>query len=206
MYHAHPSTTCPDCQAKDAENARLREKYRRATWEAELSMPNRAGLFDIIHDLPNTTTYTIVLCDIDRLKDINKVTGNHIQTNHYLRAGLAVRKGEIIGQLYGDEFLAIIDEHSADHSAPATPERRHTDSADAFVARIARQLAGQPLTISERYALAGAQGCSLDQARLSATFATQSGVSAGQVQRAIEALSCDVLRLKAERDMTVRVL
>lgn len=187
--HTHSTTTCQDCQAKD-------DLIRRLSWNEGLGMLTSAGLHQAIGALPSDTTYTVVFADIDRLKTLNTATGNHLRTNRYLRAGLAVRDGEIAGQLLGDEIVFILDEHSRDEDAHP----------DAFVARIARQLAGQPLTISERYALASAQGCSLDQARLSATFATQSGVSAGQVQRAIEALSCDVLRLKAERDMTVRVL
>jgi GGDEF domain-containing protein len=168
---------------------------QRLRWNPTLDMLNQAGLMEEIRTLP-AGSYTVVYCDIDRLKTLNNVTGNHFQTNRYLASGLAVREGELAGQMFGDEFVFIIDEHSRGEDAQP----------DAFVARIARQLAGQPLTVSERYALAAAQGVPVEQARLSATFATASGVSAGQVIRTIEQLSRDVLQLKAERDASVRVI
>jgi GGDEF domain-containing protein len=161
-------------------------------YNATLRMLNASGTDEAIRTLRTDTTYTVALCDIDRLKLINAVTGNHLQTDRYLAAGLAVRAGEIAGQLHdrGDEFLFILDEQS-----------RHEDAdPDAFVARITRQLAGQPLTISERYALAAARGCHVADARLSATFAVQSGVSAGDVMTTIESLSQQVLAQKKERD------
>jgi len=195
--HAHHCTICAE---KDATIAQLNEENAALRWEDELHMLNRAGLKHAIRTLNPDTTYTIVFADIDRLKVLNSATCNHIQTNRYLRAGLAVRAGEIAGQFLGDEFLFLIDEHGP------SGDRRYHDSASAFVARIARQLAGQPLTISERYALAAAQQCHVSEAKLSATFATQSGVTAAQVLAAVEQLSCQVLAQKAERDLAVRVV
>lgn len=170
--------------------AELRATIARLQYNESLGMLTAAGLAEAIRTLPNDTTYTVVFADIDRLKILNSVTRNHLQTNRYLAAGLAVRYGEIAGQLLGDEFVFILDDQARD---------TETDP-DAFVARIARQLAGQPLTISERYALAAAQKCHVSEARLSATFATMSNVSAAQVEGAIERLSCQVLAMKARRD------
>src|SRR5207244_5192372 len=139
---------------------------------------NNAGIREAILQLPEGH-YTVVFADIDRLKALNSATGSHCKTNRYLAACLAVRHGEIAGQLYGDEIVYILDENS-----------RYEDAhPDAFVARIARQLAGQPLTISERYVLAAAQGCHVSEARLSATFAVRSGVMAGAVLDAVVACS-----------------
>lgn len=185
MTTIHSTTTCPDCQSKD-------ETIRRLRWNATLNLLRAAGLDAAIATLSTDTTYTVVLCDIDRLKTINSATGNHLQTDRYLRAGLAVRYGEIAGQLHdkGDEIAFILDNQTRD--GETRPE--------AFIARISRQLAGQPLTISERYVLAAAQRCHVSQAKLSATFATCASVQAGDVWRVIEALSCEVLALKAERD------
>ena len=109
---------------------------------------------------------------------------------HRNTAGLKVRDGEIAGRIHGDEVVYILDEHSRDEAPDA----------HAFVARIARQLAGQPLSISERYVLAAAQGVHVSQAKLSATFATQSGVAAHEILTAIETLSSDVLLMKSRRD------
>lgn len=164
-------------------------------WNDSLGMYNHAGLMHAIATLPSDTTYTVVFADIDRLKALNSATGNHLKTNRYLATGLQVRKGEIAGQFAGDEFIFILAENSRNEDA----------NPDAFVARIARQLAGQPLTISERYALAAAHGCPVDQARLSATFSAMSGVKSADVAQAIEWLSSDVLTLKAERDSKVTI-
>ncbi len=167
---------------------------RRLSYNESLGMLNPAGLHEAIRTLPEGR-YTVIFADVDRLKVLNSATGSHCKTNRYLAAGLARRHGEIVGQLYGDEFIYILDEQTM----------RDGDSPDAFIAYIARQLAGQPLTISERYALAAAHGCSVEQARLSATFSAKSEVRAGDVMDAIEWLSSDVLRLKAERDEKVTI-
>jgi GGDEF domain-containing protein len=173
-----------------AEIAATRATIRRLQFNESLGMLTAAGLAEAIRTLPNDTTYTVVFADIDKLKVLNNVTRNHLQTNRYLAAGLARRHGEIAGQLLGDEFVFILDDQA----------RRDGDTPDAFIAFISRQLAGQPLTISERYALAAAQKCHVSEARLSATFATMSNVSARQVEGAIEQLSCQVLAMKARRD------
>ena len=182
MNDHYTTTFCPNCQAKDEELDRLR-------WNDELGMLNNAGLREAIRQLP-AGHYTIIFADIDKMKAINSATGSHCQTNRYLAAGLARRHGEIAGQLYGDEFIYILDEQTM----------RDGDSPHAFIAFIARQLAGQPLTISERYALAAAQGVHVSQTKLSATFATKSSVAAQEILEAIETLSSEVLLMKSRRD------
>ena len=177
--HTHCTTTIDELEAT----------IRRLRWNDELNMLNPAGLHEAIRQLPEGH-YTVIFADIDKMKAINSATGSHCQTNRYLCAGLAVRSGEIAGQLYGDEFIYILDEQSRDEMLDA----------HAFVARIARQLAGQPLTISEKYILATAQGCHVSHAKLSATFATQSTVAAHEILSAIETLSSEVLLMKSRRD------
>ena len=190
MYSTYSTRTTDEWIALLAEQQAL---IKRLSWHTTLNMLTSAGLHEAIRTLPEGR-YTIVFADIDRLRDINRVTGNHLRSNRYLAAGLKVRDGEIAGQLLGDEFIFILAENGP------SGRRRRGHSANAFVARIARQLAGQPLLQSERYALAAAHGCHVSQARLSATFSTMSGVRAHDVMQAIEWLSGDVLRLKAERD------
>jgi hypothetical protein len=128
--------------------------------------------------LPDTTTYTVVVCDIDGMGLINKATGSWDTTDLYLAGGLAVRYGEIAGQLHqkGDEFCFVLDDQARE---------RETDP-DGFVGRITLQLAGQPIPIS-------------------ATFAIESGVRAAQVPSAVARLSDEVLSLKAQRDGRVKV-
>jgi len=161
--------------------ALLRNQQQRIAsliWNDDLSMLNQAGLRDAISQL-DSGTYTVIFCDINRLKTINLITGSHVITNRYLRDGLRVRRGEIAGQLYGDEFLFVLPEYA---------------DAAGFCARITRQLAEQPLSQHERAALEALDG---PGARLSATFAWD---VTSDVWTAVERLSADVLTQKAERD------
>lgn len=154
------------------------QRIQSLTWNDDLSMLNQAGIRDAIDQL-TPGTYTVVFCDINRLKTINTITKNHTQTNRYLRDGLRVRAGELAGQFYGDEFLFVL---------PA-----HADAAG-FCARITRQLADQPLSYDERTALEMIDGIG---ARLSATFAYE---VTSDVGAAVSRLSADVLSQKARRD------
>ena len=147
-------------------------------WSDDLAMLNQAGLRDAIAAL-DPELYTVVFCDINRLKQINSATGSHDTTNRYLRDGLRIRRGELAGQLFGDEFLFILPE-AAD--------------AAGFCARLTRQLASQPLSQSERMALEAFDG---PNARLSATFAWE---VTSDVWAAVERLSREVLAQKAARD------
>lgn len=120
---------------------------------------------------------TFVFADVNRLKLINKVTGNHFLTNALLKNGFRVRWNEFAWQIFGDEFGFIIwgDGH-------------------AFVARLARQLAAQPLTDAQRRVLLEVDGID----HLSATFAIASGIR--HIGRALARSSAHVLAQKAERD------
>lgn len=163
----------------------IRQQEARITsliWSDELSMLNQAGLRDAITQL-EPGVYTVVFCDINRLKTINQITGSHVATNRYLRDGLRVRRGELAGQLYGDEILFVLPEGA---------------DAPAFCARLTRQLAEQPLSQAERMALESVDG---PGARLSATFAWE---VTSDVWSAVERLSRDVLAQKAKRDRQVR--
>jgi GGDEF domain-containing protein len=176
MYQKHCTSTSADLLA------RIRQQEQRIAalvWNDHLGMLNAAGLQDAIDTLPAGDVYTVIFADINRLKDINRVTGSHIQTNRYLRDGLRVRRGEVAGQLYGDEFIFILPEGA---------------DAAGFCARITRQLASQPLSQAERMALEVLDG---PGARLSATFAWE---VARDVWAAVERLSRDVLAQKAKRD------
>ena len=156
----------------------LEQRITALTWNDELAMLSQAGLQDAIEQLPGGV-YTVIFADVNRLKAINSATGSHVQTNRYLRDGLRVRRGELAGQLFGDEFLFILP-HGAD--------------AAGFCARLTRQLASQPLSQSERMALEAFDG---PNARLSATFAWE---VTSDVRAAVERLSRDVLAQKAARD------
>lgn len=128
--------------------------------------------------------YTLIFADVDRLKQLNKVTGSHLETNRLMRSGFRVRRWEIAWKVYGDEFAFLI-----------------IGDGEAFCQRIARQLAAQPLSEGQRAALATMDGCRPEGARLSATFAVCVGFRS--VWQALEHGSREVLRKKEERDIAL---
>ncbi len=154
-------------------------------YDRSLGMLNRNGgrLLVLLLTLPLWLLggYTLVFADIDRLKQLNKVTGNHFQTNRLLKNGFRMRRGEIGFVVFGDElaFLLFGDGH-------------------AFCQRIARQLAAQPLSEAQRAALAAMDGCQPHEAKLSATFAVIQNKRS--IYQALEQGSQEVLRKKEERD------
>src|SRR5689334_6527455 len=94
---------CPDCERKD-------QTIRRLGWNTMLDMYRPGGFELAVEQLDPAKTYTVVLCDIDKMKAINSATGNHAKTDRYLAAGLRVRDGEIAGQVHdkGDEFAFVL--------------------------------------------------------------------------------------------------
>ena len=169
---------CDTCQALEQEIVRLRAELDTARWNPLLDMYNLAGGLAAIAALP-VGRYAVVFCDIDRLKTLNSATGNHVQTNRYLSAGLKVRAGEIAFQFLGDEIAFIL----TDQRGVADPR--------AFAERIAAQLAAQPLTEQER--------AMIDSAALSATFDWCAGVSRTEILACLEQLSIAVLAQKRAR-------
>lgn len=165
--------------------AELRETIARMEQNPQLGMLTAAGLAERLRGLTEGS-YTVIFCDIDKMKQLNAATGSHFATNVYLRAGLRVRSGEIAGQLFGDEFIFVLPERS----------RGQRTGVEAFVGRIRRQLAAQPLRPHERHALADALSCAIDETRITATFAHQSGLRPCQIAGAIEQLSGRTLAAK----------
>lgn len=125
--------------------------------------------------------YTLIFADVDRLKHLNKATGNHFETNRLLANGFKVRRGEFAWQVFGDEFAFLI-----------------RGNGQAFCNRISRQLALQPLSEAQREALAAIGGCCPSEAKLSATFAVYQ--NARNISQALEVCSANVLAQKAKRD------
>jgi hypothetical protein len=154
-------------------------------YDPSLGMLNRNGgrLLILLLSLPLLVFggYTLVFADVDRLKQINKATGNHFDTNRLLRAGFRVRFGEIAWQQFGDEFGFLI-----------------RGDGRAFCQRIARQLASQALAETQREALAAIEGVDTSEAKLSATYSVYENVR--WIGSALEHCSQDVLRQKAVRD------
>jgi hypothetical protein len=149
-------------------------------YDSSLGMFNRSGgrLLVIVLALPCLLFgATLVFADVNRLKRINEATGDHLLTNSLLRGGFRVRFGEWAWQIYGDEMGFII-----------------WGDGTAFVARLSRQLAAQPLTEVQRRVLIDADGVD----HLSATFSIVTNVR--NIGRALSQGSRDVLAQKAQRD------
>ena len=153
-------------------------------YDPSLGMFNRSGgrLLVLLLAVPCMLIgATLVFADVNRLKKINEVTGNHLLTNKLLKGGFRVRRGEWAWQIFGDELGFLIWGDGA-----------------LLVARLTRQLADQPLTLVQRRVLADADGVSVEDAHLSATFAIVTDVR--HIGRALSDGSADVLKQKAERD------
>jgi GGDEF domain-containing protein len=178
--------SCTACTLKNQEITQLRARVESMRWCHVLGMLNQAGGYDAIDALADGE-YTIIFCDIDKMKAINTATGNHFSSNRYLTDGLRVRAGEVVFQLMGDEFVFIV-------KCRAQP----------LIRRIRRQLASQPLRIEERTALALAKGVALESAKLSATFSAQERVAKHDIRTAIMALAGATLAKKAGRDALQR--
>ncbi len=149
-------------------------------YDPSLGMFNRSGgrLLTILLALPCLLFgATLIFADVNRLGMVNKATGNHLLTNALLRGGFRVRPGEWAWQIYGDEMGFIIWGDGA-----------------AFVNRLSRQLAAQPLTDVQRRVLIDADGVD----HLSATFSIVTNVR--HIGRALERGSREVLAQKAQRD------
>ncbi len=149
-------------------------------YDPSLGMFNRSGgrLLTILLALPCLLFgATLIFADVNRLGMVNKATGNHLLTNSLLRGGFRVRPGEWAWQIYGDEMGFIIWGDGA-----------------AFVNRLSRQLAAQPLTDVQRRVLIDADGVD----HLSATFSIVTNVR--HIGRALERGSREVLAQKAQRD------
>ncbi len=184
------STTTTDPYAIIAE---LRERIAALTWDATLDMFNRAGGFDAIEQLPEGE-YIVVFCDIDKMKALNSATGSHFRSNRMLAKGLRARKGEIVFQLMGDEFVFILGAKKR-NGQPLDP--------NAFIRRIEKQLASQQFNAVEKIELAKAKGIATSDARLTATFDWRGPVEKATIRCAIEQCSKGTLTQKAVRDRRV---
>lgn len=153
-------------------------------YDPSLGMFNRSGgrLLTIILAVPCMLFgATLIFADVNRLKKINEATGNHLLTNKLLKGGFRVRRGEFAWQIYGDELGFLF-----------------WGDGELVKARLARQLAAQPLTLAQRRVIADADGVCMGRACLSATFAIVTDVR--HIGRALSSGSADVLKQKAERD------
>lgn len=149
-------------------------------YDPGLGMLNRSGgrLLALILALPCLLFgATLVFADVNRLKKINEATGDHLLTNELLKNGFRVRVGEWAWQIFGDEFGFLIWGDGA-----------------AFVLRLERQLAAQPLTKAQRLVLIDADGVDCLSATFSAPIRTRS------IERALARGSRDVLAQKSIRD------
>jgi GGDEF domain-containing protein len=187
--HTHATTTSTDLiETMRLEiDSLLRERKRlRATIESMghnefLGMHNQAGFLHAIDALPTDRLYTLVFCDVNKMKALNTATGNHQKTDAYLRAGFQVRAGEIAGQIHGDELSFVLEE-------PA--------NAAGFVQRTRNQLRSVRLGNEERRRLVNAGV----RPYITAMFAYKRGLRPCEMRAALDELSMDVLSQKARRD------
>jgi diguanylate cyclase (GGDEF)-like protein len=147
------------------QKARLLETVRhQASHDALTGLPNRVlfreRLAAALAAVPETGHVGVLFCDLDRFKAVNDTLGHAAgdellrQVSARLRA--AVRPGDTIGRLSGDEFAVLV------------PRLSGTRAADAVVARVAEafgepfRLEGTPVVIGTSTGVAVHAGRSAD--------------------------------------------
>ncbi len=147
------------------QKARLLETVRhQATHDALTGLPNRVlfreRLAAALAAAPETGHVGVLFCDLDRFKAVNDTLGHAAgdellrQVSARLRA--AVRPGDTIGRLSGDEFAVLV------------PRLGGTRAADAVVARVAAafdepfRLEGTPVGVGTSTGVAVHSGRSAD--------------------------------------------
>jgi GGDEF domain-containing protein len=170
-----------EIHALEKANARLQALVTSMGRNTFLDMLNQAGFMHAIDALPPDRLYTLVFCDVNKMKALNTATGCHQKTDAYLRAGFQVRTGEIAGQIHGDELAFVLEE-------PA--------NAAGFVQRLRNQLRSVRLGNEERRALVNAG----TRPYITAMFSFKRGLRPCEMRSALDELSGDVLSQKARRD------
>jgi diguanylate cyclase (GGDEF)-like protein len=147
------------------QKARLLETVRhQATHDALTGLPNRVlfreRLVAALAATPESGHVGVLFCDLDRFKAVNDTLGHAAgdellrQVSARLRA--AVRPGDTIGRLSGDEFAVLV------------PRLAGTRAADAVVARVAAafdqpfRLEGTPVGVGTSTGVAVHSGRSAD--------------------------------------------
>jgi diguanylate cyclase (GGDEF)-like protein len=132
------------------QKARLLETVRhQATHDALTGLPNRVlfreRLADALAAVPATGSVGVLFCDLDRFKAVNDTLGHAAgdellrQVSARLRA--AVRPGDTVGRLSGDEFAVLLPRLAG----PADAERVVARVAEAFQERF--RLDGLPVDV-----------------------------------------------------------
>jgi diguanylate cyclase (GGDEF)-like protein len=149
------------------QKARLLETVRhQATHDALTGLPNRVlfreRLVAALAASPASGHVGVLFCDLDRFKAVNDTLGHAAgdellrQVSARLRA--AVRPGDTIGRLSGDEFAVLV------------PRLAGAGAADAVVARVARafsepfRLDGTPVDVGTSTGVAVHSGAAADPA------------------------------------------
>ncbi|HYO37345.1 MAG TPA: diguanylate cyclase [Geodermatophilus sp.] len=147
------------------QKARLLETVRhQASHDALTGLPNRVlfreRLVAALAAVPGTGHVGVLFCDLDRFKAVNDTLGHAAgdellrQVSARLRA--AVRPGDTVGRLSGDEFAVLVPRLSGTHAA------------DAVVARVAAafdppfRLEGTPVAMATSTGAAVHSGRSAD--------------------------------------------
>jgi len=133
-------------QQRDAQIRRL------AYWDPLTGLPNREQLRDLLRErlaqaLRRGTPCSVLMLDLDRFKHVNDVLG-HAFGDRVLKqialrlTGDAVRDGDIVARLSGDEFAVVMPEADIDLATQ--------------IARRVRQALEQPLMLDDQTVDVGA--------------------------------------------------
>ncbi len=120
------------CVADVTEDVRLREELKhRATYDPLTRCLNRASTLSVLEELlslgRDEEGAAVVFVDLDKFKDLNDrlghAAGDRLLTHVGERLLGAVRDGDLVGRLGGDEFLIICRQVQSADEALAIGER-----------------------------------------------------------------------------------
>ena len=118
-FAEHASLALNDASALDAVNQAYADALHRATHDELTGLPNRALVLDrlanaMMRAARNNKQVCVLFIDVDRFKGINDSLGHSIGDEVLVRVSdrlrAAVRPGDTVGRLSGDEFVVVCED------------------------------------------------------------------------------------------------
>jgi diguanylate cyclase (GGDEF)-like protein len=168
-FAEHTSLALNDASALDAVNQAYADALHRATHDELTGLPNRSLVIDrlanaMMRAARGNKQVCVLFIDVDRFKGINDSLGHSIGDEVLVRVSdrlrNAVRPGDTVGRLSGDEFVVVCED--IDTTAAVHVAERVADDVSAPIKLYGRDLV---LTVSVGVATACKQSSAEDVLR-----------------------------------------